>query len=319
MEENYYGHDRLPKNIEEVFFKSKEGSDTIAMNLVSYARKSSSDDLDVEQEEVIKKSHHAVVQYVHHLASMGRTVNDDILNSLKGQPNCLAKISISVGRLASELEAEIKHPEYFVEYVGGIRSKDSSFTKSNKYRIIELEQEVFLSGRFHPKEIAEYAVQYANVVGELPAELENLLKGHGPQVLKYANILSHIDKKISDDLLDSIAGDSNSLFEYANSYLRKRLPVHLERTMSDPKTLLNYARRIVRGRLPEELENHFANDYRFASEYAFEVIRGFACVRLPEVVHSAMVMKSFEIPNDSYIKRYISECEKDTTISGSWD
>ena len=39
VNENWYGSNRLPANIEEVFFKSKEETSTIAYNIVCYAEK----------------------------------------------------------------------------------------------------------------------------------------------------------------------------------------------------------------------------------------------------------------------------------------
>lgn len=320
VEENHYTYNRLPKNIEEVFFKSKEDTNTIAMNMVSYAKKVHYDNLDIEQEEIIKKNPYAVVQYVYHLHSCGKTIKNDLLDCIKEHPNCLARVSMSVGRLPRELEVKIDDPKNFIEYVSGIRSKGSYYSRTSALRIPEMEQDILLSGRFDPKVVAESVVQYAEFVGKLPVELENLLMGHGEQILKYAVIIGNCDKqKISDDLLNSLAGDSHSLCEYARLHLKKRLPAHLEKTMSDPKYILNYAKYVVKTRLPEEMENHFAKDCRLASQYAFEIIRGFASVRLPEVVHSAMILQSYSNPNDHLIKQYVTECDKDTTVSGSWN
>ena len=318
MNENHFTHNRLPKRIEEVFFKSKESPSTIASNLVCYAEKVSADDLDDELEGVIKKDNNALVNYINHLGNIRKPIKPELILCLKGDGKSLSSISCSVGRLPRELEADITNPQHFVNYVRGIGRKEHVYGNSSKLRIPEMEQVVFLSETNPIHLVVENLVEYASVVGRLPEELENLLKGHGSQILLYFSRMNSISQPFNEQLVDSLAGDSESLLQYAQNYLRKRLPVHLEKTMSDPKSLLNYAKNIVKGRLPEELENHFAKDYRLASDYAFNVIRAFACVRLPEVVHAAMVMKSFEIPDDLYIKRYVTECEKDTTVSGSW-
>lgn len=313
IENEYYGYTRLPKNIEEVFFKSKEDPQTIANNLIRYAQKTSQDNLDSELEGVIKKCPSAVVQYVYHLKSHSKPVSKDLLPCLKGHGEQIAQVAQSFGRL-KDYEDDIEHPEHFVAYVNNIRIHEGKVS-----RIPEMESRIFDPNKFPAGKVAECLVRYATFIGDpLPEELKILLKGHGNQILEYATVLSSWAKPLDEDLLDSLAGDDNNLFRYAKNHTRKRLPIHLEKTMSDPQVLLNYAKSIVKGRLPEDLENHFAKDIRLASQYAFEVIRGFACVRLPDVVHTAMIMNSAANPNDYYIKQYVNECERDTTTSGSW-
>lgn len=313
IEEEYYGQTRLPKNIEEVFFKSKEDQQTIANNLIRYAQRVSQDNLDSGLEGVIKKCPSAVVQYIHHLTSHSKPISSDLIPVLKGHGEQIAQVAQSVGRL-KEYEDDIQHPEHFVNYINNIRVFEG---KTN--RIPEMEKRIFDPNKFPAVKIAECLVRYATFIGQpLPEELKVLLKGHGNQILEYATLLQNWGKPLDEDLRDSLAGDDSNLYRYAKNNLRKRLPNHLEKTMSDPQTLLNYAKHIVKGRLPEELENHFAKEIRLASQYAFEVIRGFACVRLPDVVHTAMIMNSAAYPNDYHIKQYVNECERDTTVSGSW-
>lgn len=313
IEEEYYGYTRLPKNIEEVFFKSKEDPQTIANNLIRYAQKTSQDNLDSDLEGVIKKCPSAVVQYIYHLKCHSKPISKDLLPCLKGHGEQIAHVAQSFGRL-KDYEDDIQHPEHFVIYIQNIRIHEG---KTN--RIPEMESRIFDPNKFPAEKVAECLVRYATFIGgPLPEELKVLLKGHGNQILEYATVLGSWAKPLDEDLLDSLAGDSNNLFRYAKNHLRKRLPNHLEKTMTEPQILLNYAKSIVKGRLPEELENHFAKDVRLASQYAFEVIRGFACVRLPDVVHTAMIMNSAANPNDYYIKQYVTECERDTTTSGSW-
>lgn len=314
LEDEYYGHTRLPKNIEEVFFKSKEDASTIANNLVIYAQKVHGSSLDADLENVIKKCPNAVVNYVKYLNRYSKPISDDLIPTLRGHGSHIADVAQSFGRLPKEYEDDIEHPEHFVVYISNIRIHEG---KTN--RIPEMESRIFDPNKFPACKVAECLVRYATFIGSpLPEELKVLLKGHGSQILEYATLMHNWGKVLDDDLRDSLAGDDNNLFRYAKNNLRKRLPVHLEQTMSDPQVLLSYAKSIVKGRLPEELENNFAKDVRLASQYAFEVIRGFACVRLPDVVHTAMIMNSAANPNDYYIKQYVTECERDTTTSGSW-
>lgn len=312
MSNNSNHGNRLPKDVEEVFFKSKESADTIASNLVNYANETYNEPLSVELENLILKSPKAVVNYLTHLKYRHLPIRDVFIQSLKGHPHCLAQAAASVGRLPRELESEIVNADHFLTYVGSLRNNGKS------QRIIEQEPAVFFSGNNSPAKVAEAVANYAGFIGVLPPELKELLKANNNAIMSYANFLKNQNMSLDSDLVDCLAGDDENLFKYAQNYLRKRLPEHLEKTFTDPSIIVNYARNIVRGRLPEELENHLASDYRAAASYAFDVIRGFACVRLPDVVHSAMVMKSFETPNEPAIKRYIQECEKDTTISGSF-
>lgn len=319
LEENGFNGKRLPANYEEVFTKTKEEPETVAHNLVKYAQCAAESILDPWQEELIMKSPSATAGYIHFLANYRKVINPLLILSLKDDEDKLAIISSSVGRLDVELEQKIKKPENFVNYVSGIKIHLGIYECSDKVRIPEMEQKVFID-QSDSKKVAEELVRYATIIGKLPDELEDLLKGHGPEILSYLHFIKNRFKvEIRKELTDSLAGDSESLLKFAENHLRKRLPYHLEKTMTDPRCLLRYAKVVVCGRLPEELENHFATDYRIASNYAFEVIRGYACVKLPDVVHTAMIMKSYSDPNDYHVKRYVAECERDTTISGSFD
>jgi hypothetical protein len=120
---------------------------------------------------------------------------------------------------------------------------------------------------------------------------------------------------LPDDLRDCLAGDDDSLLEWAKIY--GRLPDHLERTLSKPKACLEYASKVLRGRLPLEVESCLLKDHRTAVNYAFTVIRGFAPCRLPEEIHASIVMKSFEHTEDQEIKRYIAACDSDPNRMGN--
>jgi hypothetical protein len=306
MDDNWYGSSRLPKEIEEVFFKSKENPSTIANNLVSYAEKINTT-LDPEMEEVIKKHPDSVVRYMRVVRNSGKAIGLDLIDSLKGNSSCLAQAAYHFGRLPRELEKDITNPDAFVNYAQALGT-----------RIVEQEPIVFFDENKDQYKIANCVAKYAAVVGPLPVEFNRLLKANNESILEYATVLYRHNKTLDKELEDNLAGDNNNLYRYAQHHLRKRLPVHLEKTLTNPQVIYNYARQIVRGRLPEELENHLASDLSAAASYAFDVIRGYSSVRLPDVVHSAMVLTSSANLHDYNIKRYIKECENDTTIPGSW-
>jgi hypothetical protein len=315
MEDNHYANKRLSKEIEQVFFKSKENADTIAQNLVTYAEKVYLDPIDIEMEHLIELDPNAVVRYIKHLKSVNRNIRPELLNCLKGNSNCLAAASVTVGRLPSELEVDITHPSDFITYISNLKYKVPNLRSESG--ILEQEQKVFFSNKLSPEKTAEWVAKYANHVGVLPQEFKELLKADNDSILQYQSFLAAKNLPLDDDLRDCLAGDDKNLFKYAQN-TRKRLPQHLEETLKNPQVLLSYARNIVQGRLPEELENHFASDLQAASNYAFEIIRGYASVRLPDVVHSAMILTNSANPNDYNIKRYVKECERDTTVPGSW-
>jgi hypothetical protein len=87
--------------------------------------------------------------------------------------------------------------------------------------------------------------------------------------------------------------------------------------MDDPRFCFTYSKEVLKGRLPSHLESVFFKDSYIASRYAFEVIRGFSSVRLPEELHNFMVMKSFEDPENKYVKSYIEASENDPSKTGN--
>jgi len=308
--ENNYSKMRLPKENEAVFFKSNEDESTIAHNLVNYAEETYKDDLDHDLENVISKNAGATVRYIQHLSRYGKNIRPEIIYFLKGDGAFLCQISREVGRLPLDLEADIKSPNDFLTYFSGLCHR------GEKTRLIDMENRIFINN--DSVAVPSCVAKYANLINELPQELKDILKKDNAAIMEYQAFISRKNKFIDNDLMDCLAGDDENLFKLASNYLSKRLPEHLEKTMSNPKSLFDYARLVVRNRLPEELENHLVKDHKIAVDYAFNIIRAYASVRLPEVVHSAIVMKSFEVPNDSTIKRYINECDRDTSVPGSW-
>jgi hypothetical protein len=178
-------------------------------------------------------------------------------------------------------------------------------------------ERVFLkTKKEEPREVAACVSRYAVWAGRLP-EYEGLLVGHNDSVLLYLRSVRSKGGEVNQALLDSLAGDSRSLYRWAKDV--GRLPEHLEDTMTEPRFLFLYAKEVLRGRLPSHLEAGFFGDSYHLGRYAFDIIRGFAPVRLPEELHNCMVMKSFEEPDNDHIRAYMEACESDPNVVGNSD
>lgn len=191
----------------------------------------------------------------------------------------------------------------------------------NKYRTGERlprdrEQVFFTTKKELPEDVAVNLSEYCWHAKKVEVEFENLLKANPDAVLTYAKIARNYEFTLSEDLEDSLKGKSSHLYSLA-SIRGKRLPERLEDTFDQPYYALKYATDILHGRLPAHIEKVFFKDARVAAQYAFEVIRGFAPVRLPDDLHSFMIMKSFENPNDRHIKIYMEASESDPSKIGN--
>jgi hypothetical protein len=187
---------------------------------------------------------------------------------------------------------------------------------TNKARLPSDREEVFFkSKKESPSIIACNVSEYAFRTGKLEPRFEELLKCEPSAVLRYAKILHSRQEEVSEDLLNCFKGKNSQLFGWAQTI--GRLPSFLEDTFDDPKHCFFYAQQILRGRLPSQLEGVFFKDAFYASKYAFEVIRGFSSVRLPEELHNFMIMKSFEDPDNKYVKAYIEASENDPGRMGN--
>jgi hypothetical protein len=160
------------------------------------------------------------------------------------------------------------------------------------------------------KEAASRLVSYADMVGPLDEDLERRIVHDHDKILKYFQILVRNKRELPRWMMDELKGDSVNLYHLSRNFIWGRLPEDLENTMDNPGVLYDYAKSTLHSRLPEHLEMMFLKDHRFAIRYAFDVVRGFANVKLPDELHSMLVMKSFENPNDNEIKRYVNETEK---------
>lgn len=199
------------------------------------------------------------------------------------------------------------------------------------YRLLKFAQKRLVEGRLPPyaeevffnsqKESDEnkaiHLGCYAWIVGKLDSRLESVLKPSPSSILDYARMLwSHYKEKISEELQNSLAGNSCVLVAMAMMY-QERLPKHLEDTLNDPHWALAYSTTVLRGRLPFHLEDIFFKDAEYAAKYAFEVIRGYAPTKLPEHLHSFMIMKSYEDPDNTDIKFYLEASESDPNRHGN--
>lgn len=273
-----YIKQRLPSDREQVFFKVAEKDPVFAAKHVAlYAHWVGP--LDEGLESILRASPDKVMAYAE---GISRTpwlakLPTHLHSSLAGDHKLLLRLARHLGsRLSPELETAL------------------------------------VNGCFpgHEKEAAARLVSYAEIVGPLNEDLERSIVLDHAYILKYFQILVRHEKELPRWMMDELKGDTINLYHLARNFLHGRLPEDLENTMDDPGTLYDYAKSVLRGRLPEHLELAFLKDHRFAVRYAFDVVRGFADVRLPEQLHSMMVMKSFENPDDVEIKRYVRETEK---------
>lgn len=180
----------------------------------------------------------------------------------------------------------------------------------------DVENIFFKTKKEDPQTVAENLADYSGRAGRVSPELESLLIKFPAQIYYYYRNTRGTNGRVSEVLENAMSGSSQYLCLYAQG-LNERLPKHLEDTISEPRYLYEYARTVLRGRAPEHLEQCFFKDIRFAAKYAFDVIRGFASVKLPEALHNFVVMKSFETPDDYSVKAYIEASESDPNRIGN--
>ena len=176
----------------------------------------------------------------------------------------------------------------------------------------DVEQVFFRTKMDTPDQVAKCVSRYSRFVGKLESEFENLLKPHHDALVDY---ITNVEGKVDLDLLSVLSGDSRSL--YRVSQVVGRLPQNLEITIREPRYAFLYAREVLCGRLPAEMESVFFGDPYHAAKYAFEVIRGFSSCKLPEALHSMMIMASFEDPENDHIKMYLQASESDPSKFGN--
>jgi hypothetical protein len=206
--------------------------------------------------------------------------------------------------------------------------------EKNEYdgRMPEEVENLFFNTKETAEEILTSLTEYHEHIGEsLPENLENLLYEKAKEAIPNAeqnfsfvhdflrycwNCVVNFEKKDAQKYIDLYKGKSTHLVQWAN-WTNKRLPDYLEDSIDDPSELLDYAKEVVRGRLPSHLEDVFIKDVHIATQYAFDVIRGFAPVKLPDALHSFVIMESFKNPDDHRIKTYMKASESDPNKTGN--
>jgi hypothetical protein len=332
-----FKRERLPAENEKCFFSGKEDPRSVASNVASYA--SLVGKLDVELEALLKPSHKAILSYFGSLHQRDLDLPQELVDELKGDDENLLLYAKNIvrGRLPSELEDTFSNPNLCLSYAQFIRGPLPE----------HLEEKVFSpSDRADAGGIANILTKYAAITnGVLREGLKNRLKASNSAIIEYGRLQKTYGRTLDVELQDCLSGDSHRLYELASTIIVGRLPEHLENTMSDGSQLYQYAKMIMRGqrlpanleakladspdycvkyaeeivcgRLPEEVEVGLMKDHNAAVRYAFNVIRAFAPVRLPEQIHAYLVMKSFELPNDVLIKKYIDACDSDPNKAGN--
>lgn len=265
--------------------------------------------LPAELEEVIFTDPLACVSYAGMLKDIRCEIPSKLIETCGSSSDWICRLASRIGRVEA-LEPKIDTPNDYAEYAGATRQ-----------RVSEIEDRVFFSDRFDPVDVGNAAAlimdkltiwgrDYSSqAISDIRLK-QLILKANDPNlVVTYMNILDRRSLKLDPEFYDILAGRGTLLFKLA-THINKRLPEKLESTWEDAKSLVAYTIRFVKQRLPEHLEDVLVGDQVSASEYAFEVVRGFASPRLSDRLHSFMLMKSFQFPEDQHIKRYVAEVDR---------
>ena len=179
-------------------------------------------------------------------------------------------------------------------------------------------EEVFFKSKEDAYVIAQNVADYAHYVGRLELRFEKLMVGHPDAAFNYLTNVRHDGGELNPELLNTLKGHGGYLVQWSK-IVASRLPPELEDTLkdADARYAYQYAKEVLCGRLPEHLEDVFFKDETIAARYAFDVIRGFSSVMLPEALHSFMILKSYENPNNSWVKSYVEASENDPNKTGN--
>jgi len=294
--------ERVP-SLEKIFFK--RGLSNPGWASVQYARQVGR--LPPEMEMLVLQNPVACVEYV---GVLGKETPDEVMDACAaGGAGCLIKLASKLrGRIPERLEALIDTPEEYRSYLCETR-----------IRVPEMEERILFSGRFPAAGVAAMVAAIMDNMSfgygmnkDEPAadpRLKKLLDCSPEAVESYMGTVSRKGLKLDPELWGVFKGRGKLLLKLAE-HLRQRLPSELEDTWEDAQSLLQYTVRWVRQKLPQHLEEVLMGDHKAAVEYAFQVVRGFASPRLGDNLHTFLLMKSFEFPDDQNIKRYIAECER---------
>lgn len=305
---------RLPAESEQCFFKSKESPSKISANLVSYAEMvgplgEEFENLlfSVEGDNWTNLKKYVIAIHRYNISDkQNYPVPPRFYEALKGHDKSLLETAQQTARwdgtaqrfsrLPKDIESSFSDPSSSITYAKQIMGCRWSQ---------DMERKIFENAT------PDCLVRYISTIAFYPEEGEWVmehLKGSPEGLMGYAEYLRGCGKVLPEHLHTHLKGHTPQLFKLAQ-HLGKRLPAELEDTMSVPSILIDYAKNYVRGRLPLHLEEHLMKDHQVACRYAFEVIRGFSSPQLPGDLHSMMLMKSWEFPNDASIKKYIEACE----------
>lgn len=213
-------------------------------------------------------------------------------------------------------------------------SRIAPWMEKNEYegRLPEEVENLFFNTKESAEEILISLTDYHDRIDQsLPENLENLLYEKAKETIPNAaenlsfvydflrycwNTVVEFEKKDAQKYIDLYKGKSTHLVQWAR-WTDKRLPDYLEDSIDDPVELLDYAKVVVRGRLPSHLEDVFFKDVHMATQYAFDVIRGFAPVKLPDALHNFVIMESYKNTDDYQIKTYMKASESDPNKTGN--
>lgn len=270
-----YMKNRLPADNEQVFFKVAEKDPKLAAkHLCLYAHWVGP--LDENLEEILRASPEHVMAYGESIARhpWNKKLPERLHSVLAGDFKLLTRLTRHLLRRLS--------PELELSMISGCDEKEA----------------------------VSRLISYADMVGPLGEGLERRIAMDHGYLLRYFQILERNKVEIPKWMIDELKGDSISLYQLAHRHIRGRLPQYLEETMDDPSCLYEYAKNVLKGRLPEKMELLFLKNHNWAIRYAFDVVRAFSSVRLPEELHAMLILKSYENPDDQYIKNYFKEVEK---------
>lgn len=213
------------------------------------------------------------------------------------------------------METEVKIPKFrnttrLIHWMRKNRRWDGKRLARN------IENIFFTTKKENPYLVASNLSEYASMVGKLEPEFEELFKPNHSSIVSYCINMHNNDLPVNQSLVDELKGDNANLFTYARC-TGERLPKHLEDSLDCPRTCYKYAVEVLRGRLPEHLEPVFFKEATFAAKYAFDVIRGFAPVKLPDSLHNFMVMQNCLDPENEDIKTYIEAADSDPNKIGN--
>lgn len=174
-----------------------------------------------------------------------------------------------------------------------------------KTRLPSDREEVFFKLK-ELKTTPQMIYMYSSWVGPLDRELERLMFANPTVTADYIVRCWHLGREPDDEIL-SVIKESDALILRVVRSMKARVPEWLEDQIRDPSSLVTYAKIAIRGRLPERLEQKLVGDLDACNDYAFGVIRGLASPKLPDPLHTFMVLKSFEMTDDEDLKEYFRE------------